>query len=217
MPLDMQPLSEKFGVAITNVDLSKDIDRLFDEIVDVFVKKQVLVFRNQHIEPQHQVPFSRRFGSLEMLYDEDQRVPGFPAIAILSNEKVDSKFIGVTVAGDFWHSDQSYRQRLRSRPSYMPISCRSTAIPNSPTCMAPMKACPITSKSASPVGRERNRRKMPAGGGPRYVKSIRAAAEARGIFVEPSNGAPHLIGHNHEVASTSDALLKSTQMKCTPA
>jgi hypothetical protein len=31
-----------------------------------------------------------------MLYDEDQRVPGFPEIAILSNEKVDGNFIGVT-------------------------------------------------------------------------------------------------------------------------
>ncbi len=110
MPLNMQPLSDKFGVAITNVDLSKDDQSLFNEIVDVFVKKQVLVFRNQHIEPQHQVAFSRRFGPLEMLYDEDQRVPGFPEIAILSNEKVDGIFIGVVAAGDFWHSDQSYRR-----------------------------------------------------------------------------------------------------------
>jgi taurine dioxygenase len=101
MPLNMQPLSDKFGVAITNVDLSKDIDEsLFNEIVDVFVKKQVLVFRDQHIEPQHQVAFSRRFGPFEMLFDEDQRVPGFPEIAILSNEKVDGKFIGVVAAGD---------------------------------------------------------------------------------------------------------------------
>ena len=45
-----------------------------------------------------------------MLFDEDQRVPGFPEVAILSNEKVDGKFIGVVAAGDFWHSDQSYRR-----------------------------------------------------------------------------------------------------------
>ncbi len=71
MPLHMQPLSNKFGVAITGVDMSKELDQnLFNEIVDVFVKKQVLVFRDQHIEPQHQVVFSRRFGPLEMLYDE---------------------------------------------------------------------------------------------------------------------------------------------------
>ena len=100
MPLNMQPLSDKFGVAITGVDLSKELDeKLFDEIVDVFVKKQILVFRDQHIEPQDQVAFSRRFGPLEMLYDEDQQVPGFPEIAILSNEKVDGKFIGVAAAG----------------------------------------------------------------------------------------------------------------------
>ena len=61
------------------MDLSKNIDEsLFDEIIDAFVKKQVLVFRDQHIEPQHQVAFSRRFGPFEMLYDEDQRVPDFP-------------------------------------------------------------------------------------------------------------------------------------------
>jgi hypothetical protein len=29
-----------------------------------------------------------------MLYDEDQRVPSFPEIGILSNEKVDGKSIG---------------------------------------------------------------------------------------------------------------------------
>jgi hypothetical protein len=45
-----------------------------------------------------------------MLFDEDQRVPGFPEVAILSNEKVDGKFIGVVAAGDVWHSDQSYRR-----------------------------------------------------------------------------------------------------------
>ena len=79
MPLNMQPLSDKFGVAIKGVDLSTELDEtLFNEIVDVFVRKQVLVFRDQHIEPQHQVAFSRRFGPFEMLYDEDQRVPDFP-------------------------------------------------------------------------------------------------------------------------------------------
>ena len=53
MPLTMQALSDKFGVAITGVDLSKELDeKLFNEIVDVFVKKQVVVFRDQHIEPR---------------------------------------------------------------------------------------------------------------------------------------------------------------------
>jgi alpha-ketoglutarate-dependent taurine dioxygenase len=60
MPLNVQPLSDKFGVAITNVDLSKDIDRrVFDEIVDVFVKKQVLVFRNHISSLNIKLPSAR--------------------------------------------------------------------------------------------------------------------------------------------------------------
>lgn len=112
MSLNMEPLSDNLAVAITGVDLAKELNaELFEEIVDIFVRKQVVVFRDQHIEPQHQLAFSRRFGPLEMLFDDDQRVPGFPEIAILSNEMVDGKFIGVVAAGDFWHSDQSYRKQ----------------------------------------------------------------------------------------------------------
>ena len=70
MPLNTRALSSKFGVAITGTDLSEELDeKLFNEIVDVFVKKQVLVFRDQHIEPQHQVAFSRRFGSQKTCCD----------------------------------------------------------------------------------------------------------------------------------------------------
>jgi alpha-ketoglutarate-dependent taurine dioxygenase len=65
MLLNTQPLSDKFGVAITGVDLSKElVEKLFNEIIDIFVKKRVVIFRDQHIEPQHQVAFSRRFGPI---------------------------------------------------------------------------------------------------------------------------------------------------------
>jgi alpha-ketoglutarate-dependent taurine dioxygenase len=80
-------LSDKFGIAIRGVDLSKELDeKLFTEIVDVFVKKAGPGFRNQHIEPRHQVAFSGGLARSKCWYDEeDQRVPGFPEVAILSN------------------------------------------------------------------------------------------------------------------------------------
>ena len=57
MSLNTQPLSDKFGVAITGVDLSKELDeKLFNEMVDVFVKKRILVFRDQHIELNIKLP-----------------------------------------------------------------------------------------------------------------------------------------------------------------
>jgi len=52
MTLNIKLLSDKFGIASTGVDVSQEVDEpLFHEILDLFVKKQVLVFRNQHIEP----------------------------------------------------------------------------------------------------------------------------------------------------------------------
>jgi alpha-ketoglutarate-dependent taurine dioxygenase len=57
MPLDMQPLSSKLGVAITGVDLSKELDeKLFNEIVDAFVKKQVLFFAINISSPSIMLP-----------------------------------------------------------------------------------------------------------------------------------------------------------------
>jgi len=109
MALEITRLSDSFAAEVRGVDLSKDMDdALFAQIHEAFIAHQVLVFRDQNIEPEHQKAFSARFGPLEELYAEDQRLPGFPEIAILSNEKVDGKFIGVVAAGDYWHSDISY-------------------------------------------------------------------------------------------------------------
>ncbi|MBT5049130.1 MAG: TauD/TfdA family dioxygenase [Rhodospirillaceae bacterium] len=110
MTFEINRLSDSFVAEIRGVDLSLDIDDgLFAAIHDAFIAHQVLVFRDQQIEPHHQTAFSARFGPLEKLYADDQRVSDFPEIAILSNEQVDGKFIGVVAAGDYWHSDLSYR------------------------------------------------------------------------------------------------------------
>ena len=122
MPLDMQPLSDKFGVAITGVDLSKELDdKLFNEVVDVFVKKQVLVFREAF-----------------------RKLPSSPMRRSTVNSLAWSRLAisGIRTS----HTDERHRSRLCS----MPISHLSrVAIRNSPTCMASMKAYPMILKIAS--------------------------------------------------------------------
>lgn len=109
MTLDVRRMTENFAAEIYGVDLSQEIDdALFARIHEAFIEHQVLVFRDQKIEPQHQIAFSRRFGPLEILFEEYQRVAGYPEVAVLSNEKVDGQYVGVVAAGDYWHSDQSY-------------------------------------------------------------------------------------------------------------
>lgn len=109
---DIRKMSERFGAEIYGVDLRQPVDdAVFARILEAFIEHQVLVFREQAIDPQHQIEFSRRFGPLEILFEDYQRVPGYPEVAVLSNEKVDGKYIGVVAAGDYWHSDQSYRKK----------------------------------------------------------------------------------------------------------
>jgi taurine dioxygenase len=112
MPIDIQPTPKPLGAEISGVDLSQDLpDGLFAEIYEAFINYKVLVFPNQNIEPSHHIAFSRRFGEPEILYGEEHRVEGFPEIVVLSNKLVDGKPIGVVAAGDFWHSDLSYKRK----------------------------------------------------------------------------------------------------------
>lgn len=111
MPIEIRPYDKPLGAEISGINLSKDLSgATFKEVYQAFIDYKVLIFREQDITPQNHLEISQRFGPLERLYAEDQRVEGFPDIAILSNEVVDGKHIGVVAAGDFWHSDISYRE-----------------------------------------------------------------------------------------------------------
>lgn len=111
MTLDVRRMSENFAAEIHGVDLKNIDEGLFSRIQHEFIEHRVLVFRDQTIEPHHQIAFSERFGPLEILFEEHQRVAGYPEVAVLGNEKVDGKHIGVVAAGDYWHSDQSYGKK----------------------------------------------------------------------------------------------------------
>ena len=112
MALHIQSTQKPLGAEVHGVDLSREVsDDLFAEIHAAFVEYKVLIFPNQTIEPQHHIAFSRRFGEPEILYAEEHRVEGFPEIAVLSNEQVNGQPVGVVAAGDFWHSDLSYKRK----------------------------------------------------------------------------------------------------------
>ncbi len=77
-------------------------------IKDAFIEHRVVVIRDQIIEPQDQVAFSRQFGELEVQGNEAYHLADCPDVLVLSNEQADGKPVGVVEAGDFWHSDHPH-------------------------------------------------------------------------------------------------------------
>ena len=64
--IQAKPFSPNLGAEVYGVDLSKTIpDAQFSEILDAFLKYQVLFFKNQkEIPPEQHVIFGKRFGPL---------------------------------------------------------------------------------------------------------------------------------------------------------
>ena len=111
MAISVHQLSQTFFAEILGVDLSQPIDdESFKEILDAFHKYSVVVFRDQKISSEHHIAFSRRFGDLEIHMLKSSLLPGYDEILVVSNIEEDGPPKGAYSAGQFWHSDLSYKE-----------------------------------------------------------------------------------------------------------
>ena len=117
--LQVKELTPKFGAEIIGVDLSKPMsDELFRQIEDVFNNSGVVVLRGQNITEDQHVNFSQRFGALEIHVRKDALMKHRPEIFVVSNVHENGKPIGSVDAGQFWHTDLSYK-KIPSRGSLL--------------------------------------------------------------------------------------------------
>ena len=72
----------------------------------------VLRFPDQHIEPAHLKAFAGQFGGLEINVAGAYQEPDHPEVMILSNIIRDGKPIGLSDAGQDWHTDMSYSAEI---------------------------------------------------------------------------------------------------------
>ena len=98
-----EKLTPHVGAVVSGVDLSKPLDEgTFKEIHDCLIENCVIFFRDQHLTPDQQKDFGRRFGELHVHPAAPGLVEGHPEILVIhADEK--SKH----VAGEVWHSDVS--------------------------------------------------------------------------------------------------------------
>lgn len=109
-------LSNALGASVTGVDIGKINKDQFAEIHQAFLDHQLLVFREQQLDAETQIAFSKRFGPIETRPGRPFTLPGYPEVTILSNHIIDDKPVGVISAGDFWHTDLSFGE----------VPCRAT-------------------------------------------------------------------------------------------
>jgi len=97
------------GAQITGLDASKTLDDpTFRAIEEVLHDRGVIVIRDQRLTEAQQIAFSRRFGGLEIHVAGQYLKPGYPEILVVSNIIENGRNIGLSDAGQYWHSDLSY-------------------------------------------------------------------------------------------------------------
>jgi taurine dioxygenase len=107
--MKIEPTGAALGARITDVDLSEPLDDAqFRRIEQALHEHEVIVFADQHLTPEAQIDFSRRFGPLERHVRQDRCLPGYPEVFIVSNIIENGRPIGSQDAGFYWHSDLCY-------------------------------------------------------------------------------------------------------------
>jgi len=101
--LSVTPLTGALGAEVAGVDLARLDDAALARIEEAFLAHQVLLFRDQRLDPAAQLGLARRLGVPEA-YPFAAGLEGFPEITeIVKEPQQTSNF------GGMWHSDTTYQ------------------------------------------------------------------------------------------------------------
>jgi len=107
------PENKTLGAKVINADLSKPItleDR--EKIINLLGEYGVLAFTQQELTPKQLRDFSSNFGELEINVAKIAQDPALPEVMTLSNMVEDGKPLGLSDAGQDWHTDMSYSKMI---------------------------------------------------------------------------------------------------------
>ena len=116
--MEINRLSNALGAEVIGIDLNFIQERELEKISAAFFEYQLLVFREQKLEPRAQIEFSKRFGPIETREGRPFTLQSFPEVTVLSNRLQEGEPVGVISAGDFWHSDLSFA-KVPSRVTFL--------------------------------------------------------------------------------------------------
>ena len=107
------PSGQSLGARVEGLDLSKPLsDESFKTLEQALGRYGVLSYPNQTLTSLQLKQFSERFGRLEINVANLFQEPGLPEVMILSNKVENGKPLGMSDAGQDWHTDMSYSSMI---------------------------------------------------------------------------------------------------------
>jgi taurine dioxygenase len=108
--LRASPLSVQLGLQIGDISLGSGLsDAEMRQLLEQFYESGVIVIRDQDLTLEQFDAFASRFGQPKPHFLDHLRLPGFPAVLLLSNIHQDGRPTGVYEGAAFWHTDVAYQ------------------------------------------------------------------------------------------------------------
>jgi taurine dioxygenase len=115
MSIEIRRLGPQVGAEVTGVDVRTMDDATFNVMYRTWLDSNVLVVRDQHLDMQEYLRYSRRFGAVEEHPTKSTRHPEYPEVLVLGVNKfrpdgtLDMAIYRRGAEG--WHTDGSYNER----------------------------------------------------------------------------------------------------------
>jgi len=112
--MQLIPSGRVLGAKMEGLDLSRPLENgEVDAIIEALGRYGVVCFPRQKVTARQQKDFAARFGELEInVASGPYQEPGIPEVMTLSNIVKDGKPIGLSDAGQDWHTDMSYSRTI---------------------------------------------------------------------------------------------------------
>ena len=104
---------QSLGARVEGLDLSEPLsDEAFKQLEQALGKYGVLSYPKQNLTSLQLKSFAERFGQLEINVANLYQDAGLPEVMILSNKVENGKPLGLSDAGQDWHTDMSYSKTV---------------------------------------------------------------------------------------------------------
>jgi taurine dioxygenase len=107
------PSKQLLGAKVLDLDLSQKINTTqLNQLIQWLGEYGVLTFPKQEVTPQQLKDFAIHFGELEINVAKVAQDPKIPEMMTLSNMVDNGKPLGLSDAGQDWHTDMSYSRQI---------------------------------------------------------------------------------------------------------